>query len=85
MVFDRQGDDKRRPLPGCTFCGDMPPMSFSDLATDRQTHARAFIFAATVQPLKGVKDPVEVFFVETNAIIFDKKLAEFRYRCPPAG
>src|SRR5215510_884526 len=77
-MLNGQCDDKGCPLPWHTPCGDFSSVTFGNLLTDCQTHAGPLIFSALVQTLKGLEDPIEVFFVEADAIVFHPDLTELR-------
>ena len=42
---------------------------FDNLATNGQPHASAFVLVAPVQALKHIEDPIEVLWIETDAIV----------------
>src|SRR5881397_3417301 len=65
-----QCDDEGRPLPGTTLCGDLAAVALGDLAADRQTHAGPLVLVATVQSLEHSKDPVEIFHVKSDPVVF---------------
>src|SRR5712692_2003003 len=77
-MLNGQCDDKGCSLIRCTPCGDFPSVTFDDLPTDCQAHARPLIFPALMQPLKGLENPLEVFFIETDAIVFHPDLTELQ-------
>ena len=52
---------------------DIPAMPLDDFAANRQTYSGTFIFAAAVQTLEDGKDPVEVFLIKTDALVFYNK------------
>lgn len=45
-------------------------MALDNLAADGQAYARALVLVAPSQALKGKKDAVEVFFVESDTVVF---------------
>ena len=55
---------------------DISSVTFGNAAADAQTDAGAFIFLLGVQSLEWLENPIEVFFIEADAIILYKNLAD---------
>ena len=51
-------------------------MPVHDLAADGQADTGAFILAAAMQPLEDLENAFAVFFVETDAVVFDDDLPD---------
>src|SRR5207247_3941133 len=75
LLVDRQRDDERSALSGFAFGRNAAVVALGDLATNRQAHAGAFVFAPAVQALENTEDAFEIFLVKPNAVVFDQKLA----------
>src|SRR5262245_65756914 len=67
----RQRDDKARALTRRAARGDAATVSLDDLLADRQADAGALEAIVAMQALKWHENPVEIFFVEPDAIVVD--------------
>ena len=45
-----------------------------DLATDGQSHSRPFVFRSAVQSLEHLKNPFQIGFVKSDAVVGDGDL-----------
>src|SRR5947209_6196963 len=70
-----QADDERGALPrGAAGC-DRSAMPLDNLAADSQPHPGALVFPPAVQAMEGGEDPVQVLFIETDAVVLHGDLA----------
>lgn len=79
------------PLARSTLCGYVTLVPIYDLPTDGQADAYALIFAAAVQPLEGYEDPIQVFFLKSDAVVLHSDFTKVElmtlvwivyFRCP---
>src|SRR5579862_4236246 len=70
------GQNKSGTLTGFAFGGDITAMIQRNFSNDGQSHPRAFIFMAGVQPLENVEDAVEIFLVKADAIVTHRQPAK---------
>ena len=61
-----------RPTLGCNISS----VTFGNSPANAQTDAGAFIFLLGMQSLEWLENSVEVFFIETDAIILYKNLTQ---------
>ena len=73
-LFDRQRDDKCRPLSRPAFCRDASAVALDNLAANGKADACPLVFALTVQALEGGENAVEILFVKTDPVILHKNL-----------
>ena len=66
-----QRHDERRALPGLAFSPSRRRREMRDFPDNGQAHARAFVFAAAVQPLEHIENPVQIFFIKSDAVVAD--------------
>jgi len=69
--------DEGGTLAGLAVGGDFAAVMESDFADDGEAHAGAFVFVTGVETLEDVKNAVQIFFVEADAIVADGDFQEF--------
>src|SRR5580658_10351139 len=69
-VADWKRDKKRTALPQDACRGNIPSMPPGNLAADRQADSGALVFGPAMQTLEHGKDPVQVFLVKADALVF---------------
>ena len=69
-------------MPGYAPSGDVSPMTLDDLFADRQAHTGPFIFSASDQALKGLKELRKICFVKANTVVFDIEATLLRVALP---
>src|SRR6266545_545408 len=84
-LFERQSDNECGALSRRASGRDAAPVTIGDLAANGQADAGPLVGAATVQPLEKNEDAVEIFLVETNAVILDHDLAKLFRRSLGGG
>ena len=77
MGHRQRHDERGRLAPGLLLAVISPWWYSDNFSRDGQSHARAFIFIARVQPLKHVENPVQIFFVKADAVVTDRQLTKF--------
>jgi hypothetical protein len=75
-LFRGQCDNKFGPLAGRALGRNHTVMSLHNFATDGQANPRPVILTSAMQPLKDLKNAIQIFFIKANAIIFHRQLAE---------
>src|SRR5437588_7050640 len=71
-----QGDDERGALPRGAAGRDGAAVPLDDLAADGQPNPGALVLPAAVQALERGEDPVQVLFLEADAVVLDGDLAQ---------
>src|SRR5277367_66238 len=72
--MNRKRHPTRRSLPQGASRADIPPMPLGDLAADSQADSGPFVFGSAVQSLEHGEDPVQVFLIKTDAVVFNHQL-----------
>src|SRR6185295_798760 len=62
---------EQRAFARCALCGDISSMPLCNLAADRQPNTSTLIGIPALQALKHRKNPVQVFLIEPNAVVFN--------------
>src|SRR6516162_7322996 len=70
-VVCRNCEEECRAFVGFRFRPNSSAVTFNDLFADGQPHSGARIFLACVEPLEQNKDSLEVFWVNTDAVVFN--------------
>src|SRR5262249_44895999 len=73
---NRQRHEEGRAVAGAAVGGDTAAVSLDDLAANRQAHSGPLLFAPAVEPLENIKDPIGVFYVETDAVVLHGQPAD---------
>src|SRR5579875_3542139 len=75
----RQDDDKCRAYPLSTLCGNRSVVARNNLAHNGQANPGPLVLSLPVQPLKNCKDTVQIFLIESDAIVFYTNCAELPF------
>jgi len=66
---NRQGRNKSGALSRRAFGSNRAAVIQDNFSGNGQPHSCAFVFVARVQPLKDIKNAVQIFFIEPNAVV----------------
>src|SRR5580692_1311042 len=69
-IEPRQRDDESGARARRTIGRERAAVPVDNLAADCEADTGPFIFVAPMQALKDLKDPIAIFFVETDTVIF---------------
>src|SRR5437764_15444902 len=69
-----QNHDEGRSFSLAAVGRNRPPMALDDFTTNRQPDSSPVVLRPPVQALEDVENPVEVFFVEADAVVGDADL-----------